>query len=107
MDLSKCQTIFGVKEVPIQKMIPNKTYIYFAHVIKAQEANMPALDALLEKNIRFIDYEKIRDKNLNRLVAFGIFAGIAGTIDLLSHVGKLLLTRGYSTPFLNICNNQI
>jgi hypothetical protein len=64
---------------------------------------MPALDALLEKNIRFIDYEKIRDKNLNRLVAFGKFAGIAGTIDLLSNVGKLLLTRGYSTPFLNIC----
>ena len=43
-------------------MLPDKTYIYFAHVIKAQEANMPALDALLEKNIRFIDYEKIRNK---------------------------------------------
>ncbi len=64
---------------------------------------MPALDALLENNIRFIDYEKIRDTNRNRLVAFGKFAGIAGTIDLLSNVGKLLLTRGYSTPFLNIC----
>ena len=38
------------------------TYIYFAHVIKAQEANMVKLDALLEKNIRLIDYEKIRNK---------------------------------------------
>jgi alpha-aminoadipic semialdehyde synthase len=65
---------------------------------------MPALDALLEKNIRFIDYEKIMDKKGKRLVAFGKFAGIAGTIDLLSFVGKFLLTKGFSTPFLNICN---
>jgi hypothetical protein len=35
MDLSKCQTIFGVKEVPIKMMLSDKTYIYFAHVIKA------------------------------------------------------------------------
>lgn len=64
---------------------------------------MPSLDAMLEKNLRFIDYERIRDKNDVRLVAFGKFAGIAGTIDLLSYVGKFLLTKGYSTPFLNIC----
>jgi len=96
-------TIFCVKEVPIKKMMKDKTYVYFAHVIKAQDANMPALDALLENHIRLIDYEKIMDKNGKRLVAFGKFAGIAGTIDLLSFTGKYLLTKGMSTPFLNIC----
>lgn len=66
---------------------------------------MPALDAVLKNKIRLIDYEKIMDEKGNRLVAFGKFAGIAGTIDLLSFVGKFLLTKGYSTPFLNIGNN--
>ena len=64
---------------------------------------MPALDNILEKNIRLIDYEKITDVSGHRLVAFGRFAGIAGTIDLLSFSGKFLLKRGYSTPLLNIC----
>ena len=68
---------------------------------------MPALDAVLEKNIRLIDYERIRDEKGNRLVAFGKFAGIAGTIDLLSYVGKYLLTKGFSTPFLNVCISYI
>ena len=64
---------------------------------------MPMLDAILEKNIRLIDYEKIRDKSGARLVAFGWHAGFAGTIDLLSFFGKFLLTKGLSSPFLNIC----
>jgi len=68
---------------------------------------MPALDAVLEKNIRLIDYERIRDEKGNRLVAFGKFAGIAGTIDLLSYVGKYLLTKGFSTPFLYVCKSYI
>ena len=53
---------------------------------------MPALDALLEKRARLIDYEKITDENGKRLVAFGKFAGIAGTIDLFSNIGKFLLS---------------
>ena len=34
-DLSKCDVIFGVKEVPMDSLIPNKTYFFFSHTIKA------------------------------------------------------------------------
>lgn len=48
---------------------------------------MPALDAILTKNIRLIDYEKISDEKNNRLIAFGKYAGIAGAIDFLKGLG--------------------
>ena len=54
---------------------------------------METLDYILEKNIRLIDYEKITDEHHNRLVAFGRFAGIAGTIDFLSGFGQFLISR--------------
>ena len=60
-DLSECDVIFGVKEVPIENIIPNKTYFFFSHTIKAQEYNMPLLDAMLEKKIRLVDFECIRE----------------------------------------------
>jgi alpha-aminoadipic semialdehyde synthase len=63
---------------------------------------MAMLDDLLQKKIRLIDYEKIADEKGNRLIAFGIFAGYAGTIDFLAGFGHYLLLAGYSTPFLNI-----
>ena len=48
-DLTPASLIIGVKAVPIDLLIPNKTYAFFSHTIKAQEANMPLLDAMLEK----------------------------------------------------------
>jgi alpha-aminoadipic semialdehyde synthase len=48
---------------------------------------MPALDALLQQNIRLIDYEKITDEKDNRLIAFGKYAGMAGAIDFLKGFG--------------------
>jgi alpha-aminoadipic semialdehyde synthase len=50
-DLSEASLILGVKQVPIDYLLPNKTYAFFSHTIKAQEANMPLLDSLLEKVI--------------------------------------------------------
>lgn len=103
-DLSNCDIILGIREVPCQELIENKTYIFFGHVIKAQEHNLPMLDEMLKKKIRFIDYEKItsEEKKGERLVYFGKIAGIAGTIDFLSGLGNLILKRGISTPLLNI-----
>jgi alpha-aminoadipic semialdehyde synthase len=66
---------------------------------------MPLLDAMLEKKIRLIDFECIREnkaENPNRLVAFGRYAGIAGTFDFLRGIGEFLLEKGYQTPFLYI-----
>ena len=48
---------------------------------------MTALDAIMEKKIRLIDYEKITDDKNNRLIAFGKYAGIAGAIDFLKGLG--------------------
>src|SRR5689334_17161051 len=59
-DLSPANTIFGVKEFPPANLIPNRNYVIFSHIIKAQLENMPFLDACFEKNIRLFDYECIR-----------------------------------------------
>ena len=64
---------------------------------------MPLLDVLLERKIRLIDFELIREdkkKNAARLVAFGRYAGIAGAFDFLRGIGEFLLQRGHQTPFL-------
>lgn len=50
-DISDAPVIMGVKQPPVDKLIPNRTYCFFSHTIKAQEANMPLLSALLEKVI--------------------------------------------------------
>ncbi|GAB6020684.1 hypothetical protein CHUAL_003353 [Chamberlinius hualienensis] len=101
-DLSEANVIVGVKQVPIDSLIPNKTYCFFSHTIKAQEANMPLLDALLEKNITLIDYEKMVDNNGQRVVAFGKWAGVAGMINILHGLGLRLLALGHHTPFMHI-----
>ena len=47
-DIREASVIMGVKQVPIDQLLPDRTYAFFAHVIKGQEANMPLLDAMLE-----------------------------------------------------------
>lgn len=99
--------IFGVKEVPINDLIPNKTYFFFTHTIKAQAYNMGLLDKLLELNIRMVDYECIREAKKEgvvpqRLVAFGRYAGIAGAFDFLRGIGEYLLQRKFQTPFVYV-----
>ena len=61
-ELGDCNLIVGVKEVKIEHLLPDRNYMFFAHVIKAQDYNMPLLDTLLERNIRHIDYEKIENE---------------------------------------------
>jgi len=101
-DIGEASVIMGVKQVPIDKLIPNKTYCFFSHTIKAQDANMPLLDALLEKNVRLIDYERMVDRNSQRVVAFGKYAGVAGMINILHGLGIRLLALGHHTPFMHI-----
>ena len=47
-DLHDCPIILGVKEIPVDRFEPNKTYVFFSHTIKAQPANMPALRRMTE-----------------------------------------------------------
>ncbi|CAO1402727.1 unnamed protein product [Diamesa hyperborea] len=101
-DISAASVIFGVKQVPVDALIPGKTYCMFSHTIKAQESNMPLLDAIIEKNIRLVDYEKLMDRNGLRLVAFGKYAGVAGMVNILHGLGLRLLALGHHTPFMQI-----
>jgi saccharopine dehydrogenase (NAD+, L-lysine forming) len=87
-DISACDVLFGVKEIPIQQLIPNKTYLFFSHTIKRQAYNRRLLKAILEKNIRLIDYEVLKDEAGNRVVAFGRWAGIVGAYNAFWTYGK-------------------
>jgi len=89
-DISNCQVIFAVKEIPKELFEQNKTYVFFSHVIKGQQYNMPMLKELMKKQCTLIDYEKIVDKDNRRLIFFGKYAGIAGMVDTLYTLGQRL-----------------
>lgn len=87
-NLKSCNILMGIKEVQIPALIDNKTYLFFSHTIKKQPHNKKLLQEALKKNIRLIDYETLKDKLGNRLVAFGRYAGIVGAYNGLMTYGK-------------------
>ena len=80
-DLSACDVLMGVKEVPVDMLIDGKTYFFFSHTYKEQPYNRGLLQSILEKNIRLVDYEMLTGRTGNRLVAFGKYAGIVGAYN--------------------------
>ncbi len=86
--LSDCDVIFGIKEIPTDSLMAGKTYFFFSHTIKKQVHNRKLLQAVLEKNIRLIDYECLRYPNDGRILGFGRFAGIVGAYNALLAYGK-------------------
>ena len=95
-DVSDCDILFGIKEVPIEKLIPNKTYFFFSHTIKEQAYNRDLLRAILEKNITLIDYETLTWSEGGRILGFGKWAGIAGAYNAFLTWGKK--TDKYTLP---------
>ncbi|GAA0877579.1 NAD(P)-dependent oxidoreductase [Algoriphagus jejuensis] len=87
-DMAQADFLFGIKEVPVKDLIPGKTYFFFSHTIKQQARNRPLLRSILDKNIRLIDYEVLRNNNGQRVVAFGRWAGIVGAYNALWTYGK-------------------
>lgn len=86
-DISDCDVLFGVKEVPVEDLIPNKVYFFFSHTIKKQPYNRKLLQAILEKNIVLYDHETIVDANNRRLIGFGKYAGIVGVYNSIRAFG--------------------
>lgn len=80
-DLSGCDVLIGVKEVPVEALIPNKKYFFFSHTIKKQPYNRGLLQAVLEKKIDLYDHETIVDANNKRLIGFGRYAGNVGAYN--------------------------
>lgn len=101
-ELSKCQIILGIKEMPIHFFELKKIYLFFSHTIKGQRYNMPILKKMMELKDTLIDYERIVDKSGKRVVFFGRFAGIAGMIDTFWILGRRLEWEGFKTIFSNL-----
>jgi alanine dehydrogenase len=101
-DLAPAKVVFAVKEIPPEKLLPERTYVYFAHVIKGQRHNMPMLADVLAKKITLIDYERISDRTGQRLVKFGREAGKAGMIDTLFTLGRRLAQEGHTSPLAEL-----
>lgn len=80
-DISDCDVFFGVKEIPVDYLIPNKKYFFFSHTIKKQVHNLKLLQAILDKNIELYDHETIVDSDNRRLIGFGRYAGIVGAYN--------------------------
>ena len=80
-DLTDCEVLFGVKEIPVDALISNKKYFFFSHTIKKQTYNRKLLQAILDKNIELYDHETIVDATNKRLIGFGRYAGIVGAYN--------------------------
>ena len=73
-----CDILLGIKEVPPQEIIPQKTYLFFSHTCKKQPHNQKMLQTIVEKGCTLIDYECLRHEDGQRIIGFGFFAGIVG-----------------------------
>ncbi|MFT5076545.1 MAG: hypothetical protein ACI9D4_001903 [Polaribacter sp.] len=80
-DLSEADVMIGVKEVPVEALIPNKKYFFFSHTIKKQPYNRKLLQAILKNKIEFFDHETIVKENNARLIGFGRYAGLVGAYN--------------------------
>jgi alanine dehydrogenase len=103
-EMDNCDVLIGVKEVPVEALIPNKKYFFFSHTIKKQPYNRKLLQAVLEKNIELYDHEVITNANGIRLVAFGRYAGIVGAFNGIRAFG--LKSGRFSMPKAETLKDQ-
>jgi len=98
-DLTDCDILMGIKEVPPEYLIPDKTYFFFSHTKKKQPYNQKLMHTLIEKRIRMIDYECLTHSDEQRILGFGLYAGIVGAHNGLYTYGKK--TGQYELPRAN------
>jgi alanine dehydrogenase len=101
-DLSPAAIVLAVKEIPTRELRPERAYVFFAHVIKGQNYNMPMLQHLLDSGCSLVDYERIVDEHGRRLIFFGVEAGQAGALETLWALGQRLKARGVDTPLADL-----
>ncbi|RTL60397.1 MAG: alanine dehydrogenase [Sphingobacteriales bacterium] len=77
-DMSECDVLLGIKEVPTHLLLSGKTYLFFSHTKKAQEHNRALFKKIIEQKITLIDYECLTHDDGQRIIGFGFFAGIVG-----------------------------
>jgi saccharopine dehydrogenase (NAD+, L-lysine forming) len=87
-DLSDCDILFGIKEVPVEQLLPGKTYLFFSHTKKKQPQNQKLLETILNKKITLIDYECLEHDDGQRIIGFGFFAGVVGAHNGMMAYGE-------------------
>ncbi|MDQ6845230.1 MAG: NAD(P)-dependent oxidoreductase [Bacteroidota bacterium] len=87
-DMSDCDILLGIKEVPPDKLIPEKTYFFFSHTKKLQAYNRNLLRTIINKKITLIDYECLHHDDGTRIIGFGFFAGVVGAHNGMMAYGK-------------------
>ena len=97
-DVRDCQILLGIKEVPVEQLIPKKTYLFFSHTKKEQPRNQKLLRAILDNQITLIDYECLEHEDGQRIIGFGFFAGVVG-----AHNGMMLNGWEYYYPGIPCC----
>lgn len=95
-DLSACDLLLGIKEVPVHQLMAGKKYMFFSHTKKKQPHNQKLLQAIVEKQVTLIDFECLEHEDGQRILGFGFFAGIVG-----AHNG--MLAYGKRTGTYNLC----
>jgi len=87
-DISECDVMLGIKEVPIDMLINGKTYLFFSHTKKLQPHNQRLFKAILDKKITLIDYECLEHDDGTRIIGFGFFAGVVGAHNGMMAYGR-------------------
>ena len=87
-DVSHCDILMGIKEVPKEQLIPNKTYFFFSHTKKMQPHNQALFTTMIDKKITIIDYECLEHEDGQRMIGFGFFAGVVGAHNGMMCYGK-------------------
>lgn len=106
-NVADCDYLFGIKEVALDALIPNKHYFFFGHIAKLQEYNKPLLKKMMELGITFTDYEYLVDEKQQRLVAFGWWAGAVGVYNTFRAWGLRHNTFSLPKPHLGTTLSHI
>ncbi|HLX91770.1 MAG TPA: NAD(P)-dependent oxidoreductase [Puia sp.] len=99
-DLSDCDILLGIKEVPAEELIADKTYLFFSHTKKMQPQNQAMFREILEKRITLIDYECLEHDDGQRILGFGFFAGVVGAHNGMMAYGNRSNTFKLERVFL-------
>jgi alanine dehydrogenase len=86
--VADCDVIIGVKEVPLNMLVDEKTHFFFSHTTKKQEYNRELLQIVLDKKVKLIDWEGLTNEAGQRLIAFGRYAGIVGAYNGILTYGR-------------------
>ncbi|HVE61613.1 MAG TPA: NAD(P)-dependent oxidoreductase [Chitinophagaceae bacterium] len=87
-EITDCDILIGIKEVPTENLIARKTYLFFSHTKKKQPHNQKLLQAIIQKKITLIDFECLEHSDGQRIIGFGFFAGIVGAHNGMWIYGK-------------------